>query len=349
MGYIPETVVFIRRPTTIDRKVGTHHWKHNAKPEDDEIIPGCYETFIADATNKRTRESGVNWAKRDKRIYNEIKKQWEMVPEPDHIIEERPNIPFKRPRIIDLDIRGQGGRAYKVILPDKTVMDLRENELLDVIFNEGIEPGGYLNGKYVFACENEMKIVRVGSEKYNELLVETSRRNSKSISTKDLKVGYFYETPSGEKMVFGGFGKQYVKGLEFLKKPSKVQLWLQYNPKNYIPAKPEAHFSDWATKTVKSRKVVKESGKCDLEVDIEKLMLEAFEGKKPLEWMLERYDKALLQYNQNNRSVIYSFNRKPQAYLPQLFDSLFGVEYENGPKFDKKYVEKVLENWKIRQ
>ena len=72
--------------------------------------------------------------------------------------------------IIDLDVRSQGGRAYKVIDNDMRRFDLREDQVVEVMKLRGIEPGGKVPGTFVWGIVgSQVKLVVVGGELYDEM------------------------------------------------------------------------------------------------------------------------------------------------------------------------------------
>ena len=88
---------------------------------------------------------------------------------------ETENLPIKNVKIVDLDYRGNGGRAYKVILDDLYYVDMREDVILECIHNCGIEKGGKINGEFVWAkYGNHMKLIRVGSSLHEKFIKSTS-------------------------------------------------------------------------------------------------------------------------------------------------------------------------------
>jgi len=116
------------------------------------------------------------------------------------------NEPVGGVRIVGLSHRGNGGRAYKVIYPPNYLVDFREEVLLDVMYNNGVAPGGVLNGQYVWSVNNsQMKLIRMGSDTYKELSVADDLSKLKRISIKDLKPGFVYVGKSGPPSVFIGF------------------------------------------------------------------------------------------------------------------------------------------------
>ena len=107
------------------------------------------------------------------------------------------NKPISGLRVLSLEHRGQGGRAYKVVTPDGFYFDLREDILLDTMKTEGVAPGGILRGQYIWARVGaEMKLVRKGSELFRALLEASERSILSAIPLKQLKVGTVYETVS---------------------------------------------------------------------------------------------------------------------------------------------------------
>lgn len=197
-GNIPEKITILTRKEEIK--------------DGEKVIPA----FISDATNEKTLETGRTWAKRycHNNNFNGA----------EHV--DRENKGVAGYRILDLEVRSEGGRAYKVVSPEGFYIDLREDVLLDTIQEVGISPGGVLNGTYLFATVgSQMKLVREGSALHTELIEATTRRNSKKISAKDLEVGGVYATVGGDKFVFGGF----VDTIDVKHK------WERYNGFNYDP------------------------------------------------------------------------------------------------------------------
>lgn len=120
-GNIPENLTFfIRSETSI-----YWSWKDVENSQKETKVLPCY---ISDSTNKKTLETGKNWA--NNRIWNHEKKEYDY-PNPQVMLIE--NNPF-RIRIVDLDIRLEGGRAYKVCANigefKNLYFDLREDVLL---------------------------------------------------------------------------------------------------------------------------------------------------------------------------------------------------------------------------
>ena len=171
IGYVPEEIVFIY---SLSKQVG-----------EVEVFPA----YIADSKNEKTIESGESWAK-----YCGYSKEERKVKK-----EKRKNSPIKNIQILELEYRGEGGRAYKVFIPNgEFYIDLREDVLMDIILNVGISPGGVLNGEYVFGVVgSQMKIMRVGSELHSEIIKSGEEKNKKKIKNSELIVGHSYSGRNG--------------------------------------------------------------------------------------------------------------------------------------------------------
>ena len=157
------------------------------------------ETYVSDADNKKTCETGANWAERASQKYNKTTNKYD---KGSYTVEEIDNAPIKNVVITSLEHRGQGGRAYKVIVNDRYYVDLREDVLLDAILHVGINSGGKLMGEYLFAkVGSQMKLVRMDSGLYNELIKSTAMSNSTKV--KNLKFGRIYESKQ-QKLVYLG-------------------------------------------------------------------------------------------------------------------------------------------------
>lgn len=157
------------------------------------------ETYVSDADNKKTCETGQKWAEQKSNRYNYDTKSYYKT---NFSVEEVDNVPIKNVVITSLEHRGQGGRAYKVIVNDRYYVDLREDVLLDAILHVGINSGGKLMGEYLFAkVGSQMKLIRINSALYNELIKSTAMDNTTKI--KNLKIGRIYESKT-EKLIYIG-------------------------------------------------------------------------------------------------------------------------------------------------
>ncbi len=183
-GKIPDEIsIYSTDESIITREIG-------AMNEEAEIRP----SFICDKESKTAHKTAKDWASGYGRRGS------------SYIHEDRSNVPWEGLKVWDLEVRGNGGRAYKVITPDGLYVDLREDTFLEAMLTYGIGVGGELPGQYVFAMMgSQMRLVRVGSDLHTALLSTTSRKKTAAIGTKELKVGGVYRSKSGEIEVFCGF------------------------------------------------------------------------------------------------------------------------------------------------
>lgn len=194
VGNIPENVTYIYST----EKVLSSYW------EDDALRAGFVgqsvtPAFCSDASNPKTLETGRNWAGTEHWVgNNRIKSK----------VNEftRKNDPIAGIKIVSLEIRSEGGRAYKVITPDNYYFDVREDVLMDAMIEVGVSKGGIMNGEYIWAkVGSAMKLVRIGSVLHNALVAATADRVLKKLKHGDLKVGHIYKGKGAKSYVFLGY------------------------------------------------------------------------------------------------------------------------------------------------
>ena len=100
-----------------------------------------------------------------------------------------------RIKLVDLDCRGNGGRAYRATTEIDGVgpllFDLREDIMMDIIRNVGIRKGGEIDAEFVFAkIGSQMKMIRVDSPMYEKIVAHTNAKSKGSI--KKIEVGGIY-------------------------------------------------------------------------------------------------------------------------------------------------------------
>jgi len=126
------------------------------------------------------------------------------------------NQPFSGLVIWDLDERGQGGRAYKVLIPandgkGEYLVDLREPEFLYLMFKYGIrrngKPGG---GKFIWGKNGtQMRLLVVGCPLHKALIKSGDKKAlmadpATRITARKLEVGVVYKSNSGEHKAYIG-------------------------------------------------------------------------------------------------------------------------------------------------
>lgn len=115
--------------------------------------------------------------------------------------------------LTDLDFRGNGGRAYKVVVTIdglKHEVDLREDVMMDVLMTRGVEVGGRLNGTYCFVRRgSEIRLELEGSEGHAEALEEYRRViNGRKLKKSEMVAGHVYQGNLRNKYLY--FGEVYV-------------------------------------------------------------------------------------------------------------------------------------------
>ncbi|MFW6007966.1 MAG: hypothetical protein ACOCP8_01765 [archaeon] len=142
---------------------------------------------------------------------------------------------FNGGRIVELDYRGNGGRAYKIIINkenDYYIIDIREDDVMDIIKNVGIKAGGYIECDLCFIQEySQTKLIRVGSKSHQKAMKNID--NGKPLKKiKKFKIGGIYENKKEDKFLY--LGDYYVprfcdqKSLK-IEKIEKIKLFMTVN------------------------------------------------------------------------------------------------------------------------
>lgn len=199
-GSIPDEIAIL---SSIQRPV-YQGWEEGIAIENGQQVI-VTPAFISDASNPRTIASAITWAENARRYYDEKTRQ--QIVKSDPVKKEvKKNLPFRDMRVVTLEYRGNGGRAYKVITPDNYYFDLREDVLVEAMLKEGVRAGGYVNGEFIWARVNtSMKIVRIGSELHEALVSANEKRTLTKIANKEFVPGGVYETKSNERYIFIGW------------------------------------------------------------------------------------------------------------------------------------------------
>jgi hypothetical protein len=186
-GYIPEKITYYCKPSI------------NIESSFDELDIEFFATtampaFPIDPTNEKTAATAKQWAQGyGKNI--------------DPRVIETNNDPITSVEIVGLEIRDQGGRAYKAIVRDDLYVDIREDIILEAILNKGIRNGKFINSEFIWCrIGSQMKLVRVGSQLHEAMLKAHERKFKKKLAPSDLVPGKVYENANG-KYLFIGFAK----------------------------------------------------------------------------------------------------------------------------------------------
>ena len=196
-GKIPKKLKFYCKPETKIRFRWSDVEFEDPSAADVSAIP----VFITDAENLKTQKTAVDWAGRAQWHWDPVTGKRVDVSKP-YMIVEADNLPVKSVRIIGLDIRGNGGRAYQALVDETYLVDMREDVMLDTMINVGMGLNANLPGEYIFAqIGAEMKLIRVGS-KLHELMIETTSFGEKKAISK-LIPGRVYASKSKKVLYLG--------------------------------------------------------------------------------------------------------------------------------------------------
>lgn len=226
------------------------------------ITTTAMPAFPVDPTNEKTIKTARSWA--IDRYSSDLNKP--------HLEAETMNL-VNKVQVVHLEHRGNGGRAYKVIVDDNFYVDMREDVILESMLNLGIEKGGYLNGEYVWArFGSQIKLIRKGSALYDNAVKAQEESLRKKVSAKELIIGEVYDNIQG-KYIFLGFANA---GLLSYKRDGwrsnryvitkqskgKVQLWLyvSYGEKKFSSTNDVLDYVNnhyWGVECLKSKTVYK--------------------------------------------------------------------------------------------
>lgn len=170
--------------------------------------------FPADEADEKMLKRAHQWAEQD--YYGQKKKTSKTT-----VVD---NKPIKNVRLLSLEERGQGGRAYKAVI-DNFYVDFREDVLMDTLLKAGVKEGGVLQGEYVWAkMGSQMKLVRIGSELHRLIVEFDSKKDIKPVGKGDLEIGGVYQDRKKNKAIFVG----YVNTVVFKEKSGKDR-WAKRN------------------------------------------------------------------------------------------------------------------------
>lgn len=186
IAHIPARILYVCRKG-IDVRIG---WEDFDESRTVHVTPA----YPVDPDgSKKTVQSAIDWARGR---YN---------PEGDAPTTMTvANVPLPYVQIVNLEIRGEGGRAYKITV-DGVYVDLREDVFLDALLAKGVEVGGRLPGPFIWVrIGSQMKLIRVGSPLYDRVVAAHEHGLKKNVSTNDIEIGGVYKNRVGEVFVYLG-------------------------------------------------------------------------------------------------------------------------------------------------
>lgn len=181
VGYVPAKMTFVQRePSEV-----SDYWEHDFWGDEKPPTRTVRETFVVDADNPNTRKTATEWAG------------------PHAVFTDKPNDPIEEVEVVSLVLRGNGGRAWKVLIDGTFYVDLREDVMLDALRHGAGVKKGMLKGPFVWCgVGTQMKLVRVGSKLHEVVLAAGKRKAAKDV--KKFEVGGVYENRKGERSVYLG-------------------------------------------------------------------------------------------------------------------------------------------------
>lgn len=154
--------------------------------------------FFVSANSAKSLETAKAWAE------GKWKHGWYSTPDKVATPEvlDLDNNPIDKVRLVDLEVRGEGGRAFKVLIrhgEDDLLVDLREDVFLDALFANLVQvdqSNVYINGPFRWVVNSsQMRLALVDSNLYREIVkADDLKRSPKKgkIDPKDLVVGHVY-------------------------------------------------------------------------------------------------------------------------------------------------------------
>ncbi len=173
MGYIPKKIAYVcpaENMTSLYRSYKIAQLFEDMDGSEDLIKNisknDVLHTYPVDAENPTRIESAKKWASNHYSV--EQKKLT--------VFEIENNLSIIR--ILNLEVRGEGGRAYKCVSTHGFYFDLREDTLLDIFEHVGMEKGGIIKADFVWASTgSQMKLILKGSDTYKQLVEETETKS----------------------------------------------------------------------------------------------------------------------------------------------------------------------------
>lgn len=214
-GYIPEKIVYVcKKSESITPKF--------SDTDEEFFSTSAMPAFPVDPVKENTLETARNWAAgRGYNSNDEVHKEVEMLNEPIYEVQ-----------IVDLEIRGEGGRAYKAIVHGSFLVDIREDVILEAMLEKGIRQGSFISCNFIWCrVGTQMKLVRSGSSLHKAIQAAHILKQQKKVSTKDLVPGTIYQNIQGE-YLFLGFIKTADLKLDYIRK--RTNMFNRNNGGHYV-------------------------------------------------------------------------------------------------------------------
>lgn len=194
-GGIPDKITYVvRRPRAVTR--GWHGLDDLWLADPVTATPA----FPVDPASKTSMETAEHWVRgwKDGVAVTKV---------------ERDNAPIASVQVLTIEVRDEGGRAYKVRLDgvgdgkgeNTLYVDMREDVVLDAMLVNGVKKGGTLPGPFVWGrLHSQLRLVRVGSTLHAAIVAAGARMAEKVVRAKDHEVGGVYLNRRLEARVYLG-------------------------------------------------------------------------------------------------------------------------------------------------
>lgn len=161
---------------------------------------GDENAFISDSTNPNTIRTGMDWARYYYKPGTNLSSRAPTILQTPLL-----NTPRTGYTITGFEHRREGGVAWKVLTPDRYMVDLREDVLLEIILSGGIAEGGRIIPELIWAIVgSQMKLICYGSHTMKVIQEYMVNKQKPKIRKKDLVPGTVYSSPTGKVVVYLG-------------------------------------------------------------------------------------------------------------------------------------------------
>lgn len=181
---IPEEITYFQKPVTKTTISSEGYSYKRLKEEEVEIR----ESYVGDTRNSTTQQTGAAFISGYE----------------GSTVATKPNEPVQYVRLINVG----GGRHYRhtwhVLIDETYFVEMTDSTLMDAVRNSKAVDGK-LYGPFIWArVSSGLRLVRVGSLIYRDLVEQTERIQSKAIRRTKLVVGNVYQDESGSFAIFLG-------------------------------------------------------------------------------------------------------------------------------------------------
>lgn len=359
-GYIPSDVTIVSAPKI---RISTK-WDYS-EDESSILERDVYPAFALPAGDEKRLETARNWASHFcQRIKDRVES--DRVESPKEItISNNPQCLY----VCGLEIRGEGGRAYKVVNSENFYFDLREDVMLEAMLECGVEKGGLLGGKFLWAVVgSQMKLIRENSFLHQIMREATARVGLKKLGAP--VVGGIYRSKSGATSIFLG-NVMSAKTVE--QPPKKKMLWLDvpgylpgdviesaqkiaaatFNPKNFtIRTKTSGPFEEYLgpeyiynLKLISSHSMIEQVGTVKLPNKViqkaHQLCLLNMQAR--MKYLKSHHEFSLKQvgrvFNLTDEKIFHNYQKSVVESLEYYYEMTHFYSSEDGPPVIGEYAD----------